>query len=165
MQNARGYTLIELMIVVSIVSILVVVALPKYKDDFVVRAKVSEAINLAQTAKLAVLEHVNEMGDLSKINAKRLTYQYEGNSDYVQDVSIQSNSGVIRVLLMDKGIGGDPSMNGETITFTPQLLPDGKLTWQCSVADVGYFKYVPSNCRNSKILKPVYLRAKTYKSF
>ena len=52
----KGFTLIELMIVVAIIGILAAVALPAYQD-YTVRAKVTEGLSLASSAKLAVAEN------------------------------------------------------------------------------------------------------------
>ncbi len=143
----KGFTLIELMIVVAIIGILAALAIPAYQD-YTVRSKVSEAFSLVTAAKLAVTEGAADAGSLGDIDITKLGYIYDGASKYVQSIEIRNN-GVIHVTLSPRGVGGSPSMNGETLVFTPTEANDGKLIWSCSVSGADKFKYVPSSCRSS----------------
>ena len=61
--NAKGFTLIELMIVVAIIGIMAAIAIPAYQD-YTVRAKVSEGLNLSSAAKVAIAERFQDTGTM-----------------------------------------------------------------------------------------------------
>ena len=89
----KGFTLIELMIVVAIIGILAAIALPAYQD-YTVRAKVSEGLVLAEAAKLAVSETLQANGILATDNASA-GYTFV-QTKYVSDISITS-PGIITI--------------------------------------------------------------------
>ena len=137
----KGFTLIELMIVVAIIGILAAIALPAYQD-YTVRAKVSEIVLAASTCRTAVTEAVQTGGSLPTAN----NYGCESStqvSKYVAKVETDGN-GVITVTATQ-----DPSLKdakGKNITLTPQGVSGGNVTsWVCN----GNMptKYLPSSCR------------------
>ncbi len=150
MQHVRkaqqGFTLIELMIVVAIIGILAAIAIPAYQD-YTIRAKVSEGLSLAATAKAAVVETNASTGTLPTSNIKAglpLATTISGNS--VTSVSV-GTAGVITILY-NNNLGGSPTMNGQNITLTP-LVTAGSVIWTCVVNSSTLNKYVPSNCRTT----------------
>ena len=142
-QIQKGFTLIELMIVVAIIGILAAVALPAYQD-YTIRAKVTEGLGLASSAKLAVAETNAAMGAFPATNAAAglpVNTTIFGNS--VTSVTVGAN-GVITVLY-NATLGGNPSANNATVVLVPTANA-GSVTWTCSTGTM-IDKYLPANCR------------------
>ena len=111
-QNQKGFTLIELMIVVAIIGILAAIALPAYQD-YTARAKVSELLLTASTCKTAISE-ASQTGISALPTTNPFGCDESNPSQYVASVAAADN-GVVTVTAQK--IGTD--VNGQTITFTP----------------------------------------------
>jgi len=141
----QGFTLIELMIVVAIIGILAAIAIPAYQD-YTIRAKVSEGMNLAAAAKAAVAETYASAGAFPADNAA--AGLPAANTIIGRSVaSVTVANGVISILY-NASLGGNPTMNNQTVTMTPTDA-GGSITWVCAIgADATRYKYVPQTCRN-----------------
>ncbi|HFB3891243.1 TPA: pilin, partial [Neisseria gonorrhoeae] len=98
----KGFTLIELMIVIAIVGILAAVALPAYQD-YTARAQVSEAILLAEGQKSAVTEYYLNHGEWPKDNTSAgVASSGEIKGKYVQSVTVAN--GVVTATMKSDGV-------------------------------------------------------------
>ena len=130
-QMQKGFTLIELMIVVAIIGILAAIAIPAYQD-YTLRAKVTEGVTAAGAAKASVADF----------------YAASYATAIIQDLSVGAD-GVITVAF--KAIGGGVTA-GDTLTFTPKATTAGAIEWDCdAAAGDGSLpdKYAPANCRGA----------------
>jgi type IV pilus assembly protein PilA len=144
----KGFTLIELMIVVAIIGILAAIAMPAYQD-YTVRSKVTEGLNLAAASKLAVAESLAANGKFPITNQEAgLPAADQIASKYVKSVTVGAK-GVISIVYGNTGkMGGNPTMDGGVITLEPDdTTSTGALRWVCKIDLQTKNKYVPAECR------------------
>jgi len=142
MKKQKGFTLIELMIVVAIIGILAAIAIPAYQD-YTIRAQVSEGINLASGAKAAIAEYFMDSGNLPGTNAEAgLEAAANITGNYVTLVTVGAN-GVVSVTY---GNTANTQITGDILLLTPTANA-GSVQWACSVGAGLLPKHVPSACR------------------
>ncbi|EMU0548576.1 pilin [Neisseria gonorrhoeae] len=156
----KGFTLIELMIVIAIVGILAAVALPAYQD-YTARAQVSEAILLAEGQKSAVTEYYLNHGEWPENNTSAgVASSDKIKGKYVQKVEVAK--GVVTAEMASTGVNKE--IQGKKLSLWAKR-EDGSVKWFCgqpvtrgagnddTVADAKDgkeidTKHLPSTCRD-----------------
>ncbi|MBH5450040.1 pilin, partial [Neisseria meningitidis] len=122
----KGFTLIELMIVIAIVGILAAVALPAYQD-YTARAQVSEAILLAEGQKSAVTEYYLNHGEWPSNNTSAgVATSTDIKGKYVKEVKVEK--GVITATMLSSGVNNE--IKGKKLSLWAKR-QDGSVKWFC----------------------------------
>ena len=155
----KGFTLIELMIVVAIIGILAAIAIPAYQD-YLIRSQVSEGLTMAAAAKAGVAEFYANKGTWPVDNSEAgLGSEATIQGKYVDGILI--DNGGIAVTYGNEA--NATNLFGETLSLIPGASPNGDVVWKCGTAessntDIDFAsqtnvstsilgKYLPSSCR------------------
>lgn len=143
MKVQRGFTLIELMIVVAIIAILAAIAISQYQD-YVIRTQVAEGASLAAGMKPAITEFHNTYGRFATgaNQSYGLALPTSISGKYVGQVD--ATGGVITATY---GNEANQKLQGEDLVFSP-LTRAGSMEWVCNRSNTLKEKYVPTVCRN-----------------
>ena len=151
----KGFTLIELMIVVAIIGILAAIAIPAYQD-YTVRSQVTEGLNLASDLKAAVAETFAQSGSWPT-NNNTVGIDAVKSGKYVSDVSISTGT----IVITYGGVNANTNISGKILALMPTTSPNGDVIWNCGYKDVVgstsptagtnstdvTAKYLPAACR------------------
>ena len=144
---SKGFTLIELMIVIAIIAILVALALPAYQD-YTVRAKVGEGLSVAASAKLAAAETCQSEPDLTGIDNTAAGYSF-ADSDYVDDVVISNtcDQPIVTITTVNTGAVQAGGSDVTLVLTGGYAAGSGRVTWTCTHS-TGVSRHVPRTCRS-----------------
>jgi type IV pilus assembly protein PilA len=143
MLHHRGFTLLEIMIALSIISILAVVAVPTYLD-YEVRAEISEGFSLADPVKTMVFEYYATNGTWPASNAQAAVKAPASfRTDYVDSITISSSAAgaAITITYRIPALGAD-----NTIIFKPVDVAGTQIEWTCKLGTV-INKFRPAPCK------------------
>ena len=155
----KGFTLIELMIVVAIIGILAAIAIPAYQD-YTIRSQVTEGLNLSDAVKTGVAEVFANSGVWPAANANLgLTSPPAGK--YVTSINV--NTGTIQIIYGGANNDANANIQGQELDLRPTVSLNGDVIWNCGYhATVGadptsgaaaanatnvVAKYLPQVCR------------------
>lgn len=125
-RKQKGFTLVELMIVVAIIGVLAMIGIPAY-IDYTVRAQIAEGLSLSTGAKTAVSEYYLDRGAFPANNLQA-GINPPGNiqGKYVSSVTVASD-----VITVQFGNEANTQIVGESITLTADPSANGSLGWDC----------------------------------
>ncbi|MDF2466874.1 MAG: type pilus assembly protein PilA [Ramlibacter sp.] len=166
-QIQKGFTLIELMIVVAIIGILAAIAIPAYQD-YTIRSQVTEGLNLAGAVKAAVAESYADKGVWPANNLEAGLTNDDGTAPVTPSgkyvTGIQVSTGTINITY---GAQANANIGGDVLSLRPRVSANDDVIWLCgrnvgtgvsglgdpssgasgaNITDIES-KYVPASCR------------------
>jgi len=127
LKDQRGFTLIELMIVVAIIGILAAIALPAYQN-YTIRAQVTEGLTLADGWKTAMAEYYANYGTMP---STAVTGTTASSGKYESSVGIVS--GAIKIVY---GNNANATINGKILFLNPYVTANNDVLWACGTAAI-----------------------------
>ena len=145
----KGFTLVELMIVIAIIGVLAAIAIPAYQN-YTTRAQVAEVLNIASAAKAEIMMYYGTEGTCPT-TTEDIGYNSAGTigSKYVEKISINTSytSAICAVDFTFQSTGMNAGVAGKTLTFAMMnYVGNGAASWECSSSQIRQL-YLPTICK------------------
>ncbi|WP_083966330.1 pilin [Dyella thiooxydans] len=144
MKHTRGFTLIELMIVVAIIATLASIAISVYANS-TAKAQLSEAFSVVDGLKVDVSGYYEQTGTCPTLGADGLAAAVSYSGNYVASVSISPGGAGCAITALMRSHTVAPRLQSKQVTLTMAGSVDGAISWQCS-SDVDPV-YLPKTCQ------------------
>ncbi|MGO4501960.1 MULTISPECIES: pilin [unclassified Dyella] len=141
----KGFTLIELMIVVAIIAILAAIAIPQYQN-YITKSQFSESQTIADGLKTPVVEYFNQTGSCPTNGTTGFYLAGSYTGKYVQQTAIAGGNGPCTITATFKSTGSvSAPLNQKTVQLSGNISNGGTIVWTCtSTVDP---KYLPKVCQ------------------
>ncbi len=150
----KGFTLIELMIVVAIIAILAAIAIPQYQN-YITKSQFSESQTIADGLKTPIVEYYNQTGACPNVTAAAATTGFVKGASYAgkyvaqatvaPDTAAATASCSIQVTFKSTSGSVSAPLQGKAVTIEGAVGNGGAVTWSCTSANIPS-KYMPQVC-------------------
>lgn len=135
--QSNGYTLIELMIVIAVVSLLAAIGLSSFLD-YVIRARLSDVMMSNRQYKLAVEQSIYDNGvslaNLSEEDRlRKIGYSQTGEAELIEQIAVGDDSSITVTLVNSESLGDAAAAE---YTMTPTITGSGAIRWTCNISTV-----------------------------